>query len=66
MGWGGAGGATGNTSASIGAFFFLGAVLQFAGGIGEWVLGNTFPAVLFFSFGGFWAVFGECHARIHR
>jgi hypothetical protein len=41
MGWHGAGGGTGNASAGIGAFFFLGAILQFAGGIGEWILGNT-------------------------
>lgn len=59
MGWGGAGAGTGNVSAGIGAFYFLGAVLQYAGGIGEWILGNTFPAVVFFTFGGFWAVFGE-------
>lgn len=59
MGWGGAGGKTGNTSAGIGAYYFLGAVLLYSGGIGEWILGNTFPAVVFFTFGGFWATFGK-------
>lgn len=59
MGWGGAGGGTGNASAGIGAYYFLGAVLLYAGGIGEWILGNTFPAVVFFTFGGFWGTFGE-------
>lgn len=61
MGWGGAGGGTGNASAGIGTYYFLGAVLLYAGGIGEWILGNTFPAVVFFTFGGFWATFGEYH-----
>lgn len=58
MGWGGAGGSTGNASAGIGTYFFLGAVLLYAGAIGEWILGNTFPAVIFFTFGGFWGTFG--------
>ncbi|CAK1361529.1 Protein alcS [Cercospora beticola] len=58
IGWGGAGGGTGNASAGTGAYFFLGAVLLYAGGIGEWILGNTFPAVVFFTFGGFWGAFG--------
>lgn len=31
---------------------------MYAGGIGEWLLGNTFPSVVFFTFGGFWSVFG--------
>lgn len=58
MGWGGAGGGTGNASAGIGTFYFLAAILLYAGGIGEWILGNTFPAVVFFTFGGFWGAFG--------
>lgn len=28
------------------------------GGIGEWILGNTFPSTVFFTFGGFWLAFG--------
>lgn len=42
MGWGGAGGDAGNAAAGVGTFYFLGAVLLYAGGIGEWILGNTF------------------------
>jgi succinate-acetate transporter protein len=54
MGWRGAGlfGA-----ASIGVYFFQGGVLMLLAGILEWVLGNTFPAVVFTSFGGFWLSF---------
>ncbi|CAK4031258.1 GPR1 FUN34 -class plasma membrane [Lecanosticta acicola] len=58
MGWGGAGGGAGNASAGIGAYYFLGAILLYFGAIGEWILGNTFPAVVFFTFGGFWGTFG--------
>lgn len=41
-----------------GLYFFIAAILLYAGGIGEWVLGNTFPSVVFFTFGGFWGAFG--------
>ncbi|KAF2773370.1 GPR1/FUN34/YaaH-class plasma membrane protein [Teratosphaeria nubilosa] len=58
MGWHGAGGGTGTANADTGAYFFLGATLLYFGGIGEWILGNTFPAVVFFTFGGFWGTFG--------
>lgn len=58
MGWRGAGGGAGNVAAGVGTYYFLGAVLLYAGGIGEWILGNTFPSVVFFTFGGFWAAFG--------
>ena len=58
MGWGGAGGGAGNAAAGTGTFFFLGAILLYFGGIGEWILGNTFPATVFFTFGGFWGAFG--------
>jgi uncharacterized protein len=58
MGWHGAGGGVGNASAGIGSYFFLGAILLYFGAIGEWILGNTFPAVVFFTFGGFWGTFG--------
>lgn len=37
---------------------FLGGMLLTFGAIGEWILGNTFPAVVFFTFGGFWFSFG--------
>lgn len=43
---------------SSGSYYFMGAILLYFGGIGEWILGNTFPSVVFFTFGGFWATFG--------
>jgi len=32
-------------------FIFFGGLLQLFGGIGEWILGNTFSSVLFFTYG---------------
>ncbi|KAL8869717.1 MAG: hypothetical protein Q9174_004059, partial [Haloplaca sp. 1 TL-2023] len=55
MGWRGAGG---NGAASTGVFFFFGAVLMILGAIGEWIIGNTFPFVVFGTFGAFWGAFG--------
>ncbi|KAF2145220.1 uncharacterized protein K452DRAFT_306136 [Aplosporella prunicola CBS 121167] len=55
MGWRGAGG---SGAASIGAYFFFGGLLMVLGGLGEWVIGNTFPFVVFSSFGAFWLTFG--------
>lgn len=52
MGWTGAGGGVGNVNAGVGTYFYLGAICLYAGGIGEWILGNTFPSVVFFTFGG--------------
>lgn len=34
-----------------GAYFYLGGLLLTLGGIGEWILGNTFPATVFTTFG---------------
>ena len=47
------------TTASTGAYYGFGAILMILGGIMEWVLGNTFPAVVFTSFGAFWFTFGS-------
>ncbi|KAK3934656.1 gpr1-like plasma membrane protein [Diplogelasinospora grovesii] len=55
MGWRGAGG---NGAAGVGSIFFFGGLLQIIGGILEWVLGNTFPSVVFSSFGAFFLSFG--------
>jgi len=55
MGWRGAGG---SGSASIGWYFFAGGLLMVLGGVGEWILGNTFPFVVFTSFGAFWLGYG--------
>ncbi|KAH6686449.1 GPR1/FUN34/yaaH family-domain-containing protein [Plectosphaerella plurivora] len=56
MEWQGAGGF--GAGANVGAFFFLGGMMLVLGGIGEWILGNTFPSTVFCLFGGFWLTFG--------
>lgn len=43
---------------SSSVYFFMGGLLMFLSGIFEWVLGNSFPATVFCSFGGFWFSFG--------
>lgn len=55
MGWRGAGG---SGASGIGAYFFFGGLLMFIGGLLEWVLGNSFPSIVFLSFSGFWFTFG--------
>ncbi|KAM5343101.1 hypothetical protein ACJ41O_014067 [Fusarium nematophilum] len=55
MGWRGAGG---SGAASNGVYIFMGGLLMLVGGILEWVLGNSFPAAVFCSFGGFWFSYG--------
>lgn len=37
----------------IGVFFFFGCLLMILGAVGEWIVGNTFPFVVFGSFGSF-------------
>jgi len=54
MGWRGAGG---NGASDIGAYFFFGGLLMILGSIGEFLLGNTFPFIVFGSFGAFWLTF---------
>ncbi|GAP83030.1 putative GPR1 protein [Rosellinia necatrix] len=54
--WQGSGGF--GAAANVGSYFFLGGLLLLLGGIGEWILGNTFPATVFCVFGGFWFTFG--------
>lgn len=39
-------------------YFFQGGILMILGAIMEWILGNTFPAVVFSTFGTFWLSFG--------
>jgi len=56
MGWRGAGG---NGAASIGAFYFFGGLLMLVGGFLEFILGNTFPFVVFSSFGAYWLAFAS-------
>nr|POE54430.1 protein alcs [Quercus suber] len=54
MGWRGAGG---NGASDIGAYFFFGGLLMVIGSVGEWIIGNTFPFVVFGCFGAFWLTF---------
>ncbi|KAI6826452.1 hypothetical protein KC332_g8871 [Hortaea werneckii] len=53
LGWGGAGGNNGNQSAAIGAYFYLGCLLEIICGIGEWINGETFNATVFLVLGGY-------------
>ncbi|KAH7233867.1 GPR1/FUN34/yaaH family-domain-containing protein [Fusarium redolens] len=55
LGWEGAGGLG---AANVGTYFYLGGLLLLLGGVGGWILGNTFPAVVFCQFGGFWFAYG--------
>ncbi|KAL5119237.1 hypothetical protein ACEQ8H_002948 [Pleosporales sp. CAS-2024a] len=55
MGWRGSGG---QGAASTGWYFFAGGMLMVLGAVGEWILGNTFPFVVFASFGAFWLGYG--------
>jgi succinate-acetate transporter protein len=54
MGWRGAGG---SGAAGIGSYYFFGGLLSILGGFLEFILGNTFPFVVFTSFGAFWLTF---------
>ncbi|KAH7123119.1 GPR1/FUN34/yaaH family-domain-containing protein [Dactylonectria macrodidyma] len=56
FGWLGSGGFA--AAANVGSYFYLGGVLLILGAIGEWILGNTFPATIFSIFGGFWSTLG--------
>ncbi|KAK4049983.1 hypothetical protein OIV83_003807 [Microbotryomycetes sp. JL201] len=55
MGWGGT--TTNAGAVTIGAFYFIGGLGLYLAGLLEWVLGNTFPATVFSTFGGFWLAF---------
>ena len=37
--------------ATVGSYFWIGGLLLILGAIGEWVIGNTFPATVFATFG---------------
>src|ERR1700744_691066 len=41
-----------------GVYYFFGGLLMVLGGFLEFILGNTFPFVVFSSFGAFWLAFG--------
>jgi len=54
LGWQGSG-ALG--AAEVGVYYFFGGLLMILGGFLEFILGNTFPFVVFSSFGAFWLTF---------
>jgi succinate-acetate transporter protein len=43
----------GEYSADTFVDFYFGGLLLFIGGVGEWILGNNFPATVFTTFGAF-------------
>ncbi|KIW92423.1 uncharacterized protein Z519_07407 [Cladophialophora bantiana CBS 173.52] len=55
LGWRGAGGLG---AAEVGVYYFFGGLLMVLGAFLEFILGNTFPFVVFGSFGAFWLAFG--------
>ncbi|KIY48605.1 transcriptional activator of ethanol catabolism AlcS [Fistulina hepatica ATCC 64428] len=53
MGWGGS--TSASFTALVGPYYLIGGLGLILGGIMEWILGNTFPFVVFVTFGGFWS-----------
>jgi uncharacterized protein len=58
MGWRHAGAGVGNASATVASYYYFGGLLLTLDGICEFILGNTFPCVVFLTFGAFWFTFG--------
>lgn len=56
MGWRGA--TSNSLLALIGAYYFMGGMALYVAGILEFIIGNTFPALVFTSFGTFWLTLG--------
>jgi len=54
LGWRGSGGLG---AAEVGAYYFFGGLLMILGSFLEFILGNTFPFVVFGTFGAFWLTF---------
>ena len=42
-----------------GVYLFFGGLLMIIGAVGEWIIGNTFPFVVFGTFGAFWLSFAS-------
>ncbi|KAF5026754.1 hypothetical protein F66182_1173 [Fusarium sp. NRRL 66182] len=57
LGWQGSGGFA--AAANVGAYIMFGGILMILGGLGEWILGNTFPSTVFLTFGAFWSTFAS-------
>lgn len=56
MGWRGAN--SNSLLALIGVYYFHGGMALYVAGLLEWIIGNTFPALVFTSFGTFWLSIG--------
>ncbi|KAF9268345.1 hypothetical protein L218DRAFT_853866 [Marasmius fiardii PR-910] len=56
---------TSSLIALIGPFYYLGGLCMIISGIMEWILGNTFPMVVFMTFGGFWLSFATLNDPEH-
>ncbi|THX15275.1 alpha/beta-hydrolase [Aureobasidium pullulans] len=50
-------GATGTGAANLGSWLWQGGIVTILGAVGDWIAGNTFPAIVFSLFGGFWCAF---------
>lgn len=61
MGWRGSGVPT----VQVGGFYYLGGMCMVLGGMLEFFLGNTFPFVVFVSFGGFWLSFATLNSSFY-
>jgi len=61
MGWRGALGPTVQT----GGYYYMGGMCMVLGGVLEFFLGNTFPFVVFVSFGGFWLSFATLNSAYY-
>ncbi|TID23762.1 putative gpr1 fun34-class plasma membrane protein [Venturia nashicola] len=57
MNWRGAAGGAAVGAAGTGTYYFFGGLLLILGALGEFLVGNTFPFVVFGSFGAFWLSF---------
>lgn len=57
MGWRGTATGASVGAAGTGTYYFFGGLLMILGSFGEFIIGNTFPFVVFGSFGAFWLSF---------
>ncbi|CZT24254.1 related to Y.lipolytica GPR1 protein and Fun34p [Ramularia collo-cygni] len=58
MGWRGAGGGTGDSQATVGATVWFGGMCLIIAGILEFFLGNTFPFLVFVTYGAHFLTYG--------
>lgn len=61
MGWRGAG----SPAILLGGFYYMGGMCMVLGGFLEFFLGNTFPFVVFVTFGGFWLSFATINSAYY-